>query len=1171
LAFALGYNAVISSNPLAIALRLYNRCQSQAGLCKRRASQLLKLRNLETRRVSEANAVFPRLRAHASYYCKAHVSPIENLSCPVFNRSNLDFLATFTIMKGEGQFALLENSPRCQHDMYNSLIPRIPPCALLLVIGVCCVHSAIADEPLQYNRDIRPILADNCFSCHGADSAARQADLRLDQRDAAIDMAAIAEGEPDESELIARIETDDPDLVMPPPETKKHLTATQKEKLRRWIAEGAAYELHWSFITPTRPALPPVEPLSDWVKNPIDHFIGAKLQRHKLTPAAEADRRTLARRASFDITGLPPDPALVETFVNDTDPNAYEKYLDLLLASEHWGEHRARYWLDYARYADTHGIHFDNYREMWSYRDWVINAFNQNMPYDQFTIENLAGDLLPDRTLDQQIGSGFNRCNMTTNEGGIIDEEYAVLYTRDRVEATSQVWLGLTAGCAVCHTHKFDPLTQREFYELAAFFNNTTQPVRDGNVKDTPPIIQVPLEKDRERWQSLKPLIEEAKQAVANRKAEAQNDFNQWLTKTNSEALAAMLPTDGMLLHAPLDEGEGQSTQIDVAGESRTVTLKESASWKDEAGRKALQLQGSAIDLDDFGDHERDQAITCAAWVKLPANDSFSAICARMDNDNQYRGWDMWVQRRQIGMHIVNAWPANALKVVAQAQAPANEWVHVAVSYDGTSKAAGVKIYYNGQPQATNVESDKLTDTIKTDVSFRVGQRSKGEEFSGGLQDLRVYNRALSAAEIESLAKASRFASMVAKPADQRTDAEKNELYDYWLGAFDESYQAATKQQAVLERERNEIETRGTIAHVMQERSEPPIAFILSRGEYDQRLDQVAPQTPAVFPDFPESYSADRLGFARWLLLPEHPLTARVTVNRYWQEVFGTGIVKTAGDFGVMGELPSHPELLDWLAIEFRESGWDVKKLFKLMLMSATYRQAAIATPEKLAADPANRLLARGPRFRMDAEMVRDNALAASGLLVPKIGGPSVKPYQPPGVWEAIAMDVSNTRSYERGKGEDLYRRSVYTFVKRMAPPAALDIFNAPNREYCIVQRERTNTPLQALVTLNDEQHIEAARHLAQRALTEAGESFGERLRFVALRLLARELQAEEQAIVKHSLEELSAYYETHVEDAKQLIAVGESKADESLDPATLAAWSMLVNELMNLDEVLCK
>lgn len=1046
---------------------------------------------------------------------------------------------------------------------------------LLAIAAVSCVQtaSARADDELQYNRDIRPILFDNCFACHGPDSAARKADLRLDQRQAAIDLGVLIPGAPDESEMIRRILSTDPDEMMPPPSTKKMLTAEQKERLVRWVKQGAEYELHWSFLPPKRHD-PPAVKNTAWIRNPIDNFILSRLEAEGLEPAPEADRRTLARRVSLDLTGLPPEPKIVEAFVNDSSPDAYAKFVDDLLGSKHWGEHRGRYWLDYARYADTHGIHFDNYREMWSYRDWVIKAFNRNMPFDQFTIVNLAGDLLPNRTLDQVVGSGFNRCNMTTNEGGIINEEYLVLYARDRTETTSLVWLGLTAGCAVCHDHKFDPLSQREFYELAAFFNNTTQKARDGNVKDTPPVVTVPLAEDRPRWRELKALLPNARQDVAERRQEARPEFDAWLATAKANEIADAVPQENLVLWASLNEGAGQSTQVQVGGHAREVALAGSITWQPgpTSGSQALQVQGAAFALDDVGDFENDQAFSCSAWVKLHPNDSQGALCARMDNANDYRGWDFWVQQRRIGMHIINKWPDAALKVVAKPQVKANAWVHVTVTYDGSGKAAGVKVYYDGKPQETNVERDRLSGTIRTGVPFKLGQRHTSEPLSGAaLQDLRLYQRALRPAEVEALARLSRFSAILAKTPGKRTDEERNELYDWWLGARDERFQTLTQRIAELERERQAVEDRGTIAHVMQEADDKATAYVLFRGEYDERRDEVTADTPDVLPPFPEDFPRNRLGFAKWLVQPGHPLTARVTVNRFWQEVFGTGLVRTAGDFGVAGELPSHPELLDWLALDFQESGWDVKRLFKQIVMSAAYRQSAEVTPRKLELDPQNRLLSRGPRFRMDAEMIRDYALAVSGLLVPKIGGPSVKPYQPPGVWEAIAMNVSNTRSYQRDSGAKLYRRSLYTFWKRMAPPASLEIMNAPNREFCVVRRERTNTPLQALVTLNGDQFIEAARHLAQRAIREGGDSIAARIDVLGLRLVARRFRPKEEVVIESSLDELLAYYRNHPEEAQQVITVGESKPDASIDAPTLAAWTMLSNELMNLDEVLNK
>jgi len=1053
------------------------------------------------------------------------------------------------------------------------------PIALAALVCLGLAQAGRAADTLSYNKDIRAILVENCFGCHGADSASRKADLRLDDRDAAVESGAIVPGDPDSSVALDRIFSDDPEEVMPPPSTKKVLTPEQKELLKRWIAEGAEYQPHWSFIPPARPALPAVKNEA-WSRNPIDRFILARLEQEGLTPAAEADRRTLARRLALDLTGLPPEPALVDAFVADPHPDAYERLVDTLLASLEWGEHRGRHWLDYARYADTHGIHFDNYREMWTYRQWVINAFNRNMPFDQFTILQLAGDLAqdhgpnatPDQILDNKVASGFNRCNITTNEGGVIAEEYAVLYTRDRTETTSAVWLGLTTGCAVCHNHKFDPLSQKEFYELSAFFNNTTQNPMDGNVHNTPPILPVPRPEDRPRFAELEQAIPQAKAAVAARHTEAKPAFDDWVRKADMAVVAKMLPQDTPLVDLPLADGQGTTSRVKLVGKESDLALTAATAWQPGPnGAPAIVLAGKAVEIPNAGDFEHDQAFSVSFWLRPPANDTSYSVVARMDDATAHRGWDVWMQGRRIGMHMVHAWPEDAFKVVAKDQLKADTWTLVTLAYDGSGKAEGVKIYYDGKPQQNpNVENNKFKkNTIRTAVPLTVGSRTPSAPAHGvGLSGLAIWGRALSAGEVEGLSQAQKIADIVKLPPAERPQAAAA-LYDWWLATADEPFKQATAAAAKLEAESAEIRNRGTIAHVMQEKPEMPKAYVLDRGEYDKRKDEVQPDTPDILPAFPAELPKNRLGLAKWLLLQDHPLTSRVTVNRFWQEVFGTGLVRSSGDFGITGELPSHPELLDWLAIEFRESGWDVKKLFKLMVTSAAYRQSAATPPDKLTKDNANRLLSRGPRFRMDAEMVRDYALAASGLLVKQIGGPSVKPYQPDGVWEAVSMG-GNTNKYQREQGENLYRRSMYWFWKRSAPPASMDIFNAPSRESCCVKRERTNTPLQALVTLNDPQFVEAARFLADRALELGGDSDDTRIEFIAERVLARPLAADEMQVVKQSLAGLGEWYKAHPDDAKALITVGQSKP-RATDPAQLASWTMLTNELMNLDEVLCK
>ncbi|MBI1831671.1 MAG: DUF1553 domain-containing protein, partial [Planctomycetes bacterium] len=741
----------------------------------------------------------------------------------------------------------------------------------------------------------------------------------------------------------------------------------------------------------------------------------------------------------------------------------------------------------------------------------------------------------------------------------------------------------------------------KDFYSMSAFFNNTTVGAMDGNIPNTPPVIFVPRTEDRPRWDVLAKEIAAMRAKLEERKKSASKDFDAWLAQAKADQVAALIPTDGLTLHAKLNEGGGKSVNFVVDGKTRALNVNDGYDWVAGKGTPktfTIKPAGSAIELADVGDFDAKQGFSIGAWVKIPRRGTTGAIAARMDNTNFFRGWDFWIEQDKLGMHIINKWDEDALKVTSKVPLQPGQWYHVVVSYDGSSKAAGVKLYVNGALQPTDVFIDRLKSTIRTKVPFKIGQRHQSERVKDvSLQDLRLYGKTLTGPQVEQLAKSSKAADFLAKPADKRTPAERNELFDWWLVALDGSYRALNEKVAGIQQEEVVMKSRGTIAHVMSERKDEPSAFVLFRGEYDKRRDQVKALTPSVLPAMPADLPKNRLGFAKWLLRPDHPLPARVTVNRFWQEIYGTGIVRTAGDFGVAGELPSHPELLDWLAVEFmdpfsrsplangdalakgeRLNSWDIQRLFKLIVTSATYRQTATVTKTQLEQDRDNRWLARAPRYRMDAEMIRDYALASSGLLVRKIGGPSVKPYMPEGVWEAVGMIGSNTRDYRRDTGEKLYRRSMYTFWKRAAPPASMDILNAPNRETCTTRRERTNTPLQALVTLNDVQFVEAARHLATHALRVArqskldGAEFDEvGIDFIARRLISRPFRPAEFKIVQESLNDLRAHYKTREADARKLITVGESQPDATLEARTLAAWTMLVNELMNLDEVLNK
>ena len=1069
----------------------------------------------------------------------------------------------------------------------NRLKPYLTrPASIALVAAMAFAavpRPAEADTPrVDFNRQIRPILAEHCLACHGPDEAARQADLRLDIREAAIEMGAIAAGDAEGSELVRRILRTDESELMPPPDSHKKLSPEQIELLRLWVEQGAEYELHWSFEPPRMPDVPEVENLG-WARNAIDRFILAKHDALGIAASAEADLTTLVRRVSLDLTGLPPTPEELQRVLSDPAPDRYERYVDRLLASPAWGEHRGRHWLDYARYADTHGIHFDNYREVYAYRDWVIKAFNANMPFDQFTVEQLAGDLLPQPTLDQQIATGFHRCNITTNEGGIIDEEYVVLYARDRVETTGAVWLGLTVGCAVCHDHKFDPVSQREFYELAAFFNNTTQPPRDGNVKDTPPIVKVPPDADRnEYFQLLEKIAGDEKRAgelrgsleadLAGRAAERMLSAANQVDAADAPAVAGTL-----VLHAAADRSGPLTTTVATAKGLHRISLDEvtggEKAWvPGVVSDNALLLNGKPLQVRGAETLKHDEPFFVSLWIQPRKANLGGAVVAQMDSSAAHRGWDVWMEGGKIGMHVINRWPENALKVVSSEKLPVDKWSHVTFEYDGSKKAAGFKLSIGGQAAKYDVTSDGLTAEIATEVPLQIGGRSGGEGVQNvAVQDVRIYRGSVTGDWQKSWLEDPRFAHLLRQQAAGKlVDADRPELVELLAERTLPEYAQLQAELAAAQKRRDAILAAGTIAHVMAEKPEPAKAYVLFRGEYDQRRDEVTPKTPAVLPPMDPSLPKNRLGLARWLVAPENPLTARVTVNRFWQEVFGRGLVATSGDFGITGEQPTHPELLDYLAIDFQRSGWDVKALFRQIVTSSTYRQSSCASQGTLAADPDNRYLSRGPRFRMDAETLRDLALHASGLLRRQLGGRSVRPYQPEGVWEAVAMPGSDTRFYKQDDASGLYRRSMYTFWKRAAPPASMDIFNAPNRETVCVRRERTNTPLQALVTMNDPQFVEAARVLAAETIRGDGDDRS-KIQQISLTVLSRELTGKELQVVGDLLRDARGYYAAQPTDAASFIAIGESKIGEDADDAELAAWTLVANQILNLDEALCK
>ncbi len=1052
-----------------------------------------------------------------------------------------------------------------------------------VVVAPWAMSAAPVSGPIVFNRDIKPILAEACLNCHGADPGSRKAGLRLDTEGGLFEptderRAVVTKGDAAGSLLWERILSTDPDEVMPPPESHKQLLPEHKELLRRWIDEGASWQPHWAFLAPERPSTPELPPLATPLRNPIDALWLARLTEAGLEPNPEADRRTLARRLALDLTGIVPDPAEVDAFVSDTSPDYYEKFVQKLMDSPRYGEHRGRAWLDAARYADTHGLHFDNYREMWPYRDWVINAFNNNQPFDQFIIEQVAGDLLPNPTTEQLVATGFQRCNITTNEGGTIEAENLANYARDRVETTSWVFLGLTANCAVCHDHKFDPITAKDFYSMAAFFRNTTQSGFDGNNRQgaNANIVVPQTKEDKERWAALPRELADQQKRLAERRESAAPVFEQWVAAAGVGDAGPDVNPDGLVAHALLTEGAGNEIGA-VCGERMTFKATGEVVWKPDGriGPAPVLTAASTFDLGNQGDFEKDQAFSYGAWVRPAGNGAFAGIVARMDEDNAYRGWDLFQHGGEFAVHIASAWEDNVLKVSTKGgRLQAGAWQHVFVTYDGSGKAGGVRIFINGKTADVSIDKDSLTGSIRTTVPLRIGQRSKGQAFDGGsVQDVRVYSRRLTGEEVASIHDNGPLRAMLAGEAERRTPEQKAALFEHYLVARDQPYQELQNTVARLTSEKEAIRGRSPVTHVQQEKADSmPTANILMRGNYDQLGEQLEANVFQALHPMPAGAPKNRLGLAQWLVAADNPLTTRVTMNRVWQEIFGTGLVKTSEDFGVMGENPVNQPLLDWLAIELRESGWNMKHMVRLIVSSSAYRQSVVIPAHKLEKDRDNRLLSRGPRFRMDAEMLRDSNLAASGLLSPTMGGPGTRPYQPEGVWDKVGMVEGDTRIYKQDTGENLYRRSVYNFWKRMAPPASLEIFNAPAREASCLRRERTNTPLQALVTMNDTQYIEAARVLAEKALQSAGmEDTNAIIDFMAARLLSRPLRPEERGIVKGTFDDVLSHYRAQPDEAGSLLTVGETKSNPAVDPSTLAAWTMIANQLMNLDEVLNK
>jgi hypothetical protein len=1043
--------------------------------------------------------------------------------------------------------------------------------ALLLVIAmapVCGRFTSAQETPprtIEFSRHIQPILSGNCFHCHGPDELERQAGLRLDTEAGALATldsggAAIVRGDASASELIRRVTSEDESLLMPPPDSGYKLTSAQKDLLVRWVTEGAPWQNHWSFIPPTRPPLPSVwHP--GWPRVAWDAFVLQRLQQEGLEPSPETDKEALLRRVTLDLTGLPPTIEEVDAYLRDSSSAAYEKVVDRLLASPRYGERMATDWLDAARYADTNGYQSDGVRYMWRWRDEVIAALNRNMPFDQFTIEQLAGDMLPDATLEQKIASGFNRNHRGNAEGGIIPEEYAVEYVADRVDTTSTVWLGLTIGCARCHDHKFDPITQKEFYQLFALFNNVPERGRAVKYGNSDPQIKSPTELQQAELRQLDAQLAEVRTRLLKLQpliVEAQAEWERIFDFPTSEDWS---PRNELLLHLPLD----RSTDNLCEAAPATTTSHGSIAFPAGPIGGSAEFSGEEfVDLGDIANFGYFDAFSISFWIQ--PRDTEGVVLGRMAEGADTSGYNVQLDRGKLQLNLVVRWLDDALRVETADPLVTNRWQHVVATYDGSRVAAGVRIYVDGRPVRLRVLCDELNQDFVTQQPLVVGAGGPGPRYSGRLDELRVYSRALSAAEAEVLATLSSIGAIAALPGTARTAVQSRKLAACFLDrhappAIDD----VRSELLQLEQQKLELEQSIPTTMVMQELPERRPTFMLSRGEYDKPTDDVLPGVPANLKWPGQPPIRNRLDFARWLVARENPLTARVTVNRIWQLYFGQGLVKTANDFGSQGERPSHPELLDYLAADFKASGWNLKHLHKSIVMSATYRQSTQVSPELAQRDPDNRLLARGPRQRLSAEMVRDQALFVSGLLAEQLGGPSVLPYQPAGLWKELGDAI-----YTQDHGESLYRRSLYTFWKRTVAPPTMITFDAAGRESCRVLHTRTNTPLQALTLLNEVTVVEAARKLAERML-RGGVTPEERLMFAFRVVLARRPTSAELRILNAGLSRHLEHYREQPKAAEQLIVVGESPRDEKLDAAELAAYTATANLILNLDETITK
>ena len=1059
---------------------------------------------------------------------------------------------------------------------------------LICILAACqpAIPSEIEElanqlpSDIDYNYHVRPILSEHCFSCHGPDENKREANLRLDIAEEAHKLilesgnVAIHPKNLRTSEVFHRITSNDVDYKMPPDEAKIPLTNHQKAILIQWIEQGANYKPHWAFVKPQQqPAESSTH--SDWVQNEIDEFVLARLEKENLVPSPKASKETLIRRVAFDLTGLPPTVDDIDDFLADSRSDAFEKLVERTLASPAYGERMAAYWMDVARYADSDGYLDDKHRDFSPYRDWVIQAFNENMTYERFVSLQIAGDLMPNAGIDEILPTAFNRLHKKNSEAGIDLEEFRVEYVADKTNTFGKAFMGLTMECARCHAHKYDPISHEDYYSLFAFFNQTDE---IGHAVYGPDITPGPAllladEDAQQQIEFIQQQLSKQEDDLKSLEATLHAEFNSHQSQDIDIEDIKYELAQKRLAHYAFDtiiETASGNLSPNLVNKKTPANINDPVQKEGIKGKALFNTDYSLASLGEkVGWFDRTDPFSIDFWIYPDTIYSEAAVFLHCEDWRLgYKGYSMHLDNNHLKFQMSHAYPQNALELKTKKPMPAKTWTHITLTYDGSSKAKGVNLYVNGQLAEVEHNKDNLYKGILYEYSihtygfigFQLGKRDGiSPMVNGGIDELQIFNGQLSTLEVLFLHEESSMVEALDHSQKQKS------LQQDWHLAKNPSWNSLQQELTQSRKELNEIMNAIPEIMVMKELPEVRPSFVLNRGNYDSPTTEVKPSTPTQVLPFSEELPPNRLGLAQWLFHPDHPLTARVMVNRIWEMHFGTGLVKTQEDFGNQGALPTHPKLLDWLAVWFQESGWDIKALHKFIVMSATYQQSSTISIDALASDPENKLLARGARFRFSAEMIRDNALAVSGLLAHKIGGPSVYPYQPEGIWD----DLSNKSwryPYLQEPGEGLYRRSLYTVWKRTAPPPSMLLFDANDRSGCTVQRKNSSTPLQALVLLNDPQYVEAARRLAEQTIQDF-EEVDKQITHIFRATTGRHPDQQEVHTLSDLYQREQTHYAQNEKEALDYLSVGELERNETLNPAHTAALAVTINALMNTDE----